>query len=136
MYLTKEGAKDNCLYIFFADANFFIPVDLSANFHFFFENYFQLKTMSPNAGGNRIELEAQDVGTDSEERQDDVDEKTERKATRHNHKAASSVTCLDTTFKIYLLRLLFSIKYYIKRSYVVVWRKLPAHLISYVGFSN
>lgn len=79
--------------------------------------------MTPNVSGNRVEYqEPEDI--EPEERQFKTNEVAESEKMYRNRANNSFVTsCLDNTFKINLLQLLFWMKYYVKQTYVFIWRK-------------
>lgn len=72
--------------------------------------------MTPNVSGNRVEYqEPEDIEPD------EVAESEKMYKNRANNSFVTS--CLDNTFKINLLQLLFWMKYYVKQTYIFLWRK-------------
>lgn len=86
--------------------------------------------MAPNATGNTVSFQQSDeqssMDQDSEERQfdgDDADLKLHRDIDRADEKSTVSLCFSNVSLKFNLLQLLFLMKYYIKKAYIVFWRE-------------
>lgn len=84
--------------------------------------------MAPNAGGgDTMSFQADEQNQidqdSSEEKQFEKEDDIDSPIDRNSDKSTVSLCFTNVPLKFNLLQLLFLVKYYIKRTYIAVWRK-------------